>query len=120
MFAAMAAVSGVAASATPVRRGDGGYPPPSPVPSPKPASQCSTGPVQCCDQFTSTANPSVTSILGLLGLINIILGPVLSAGNGCSGVISGSCQSTALCCGNVYQSGTVNVGISCVPVILGL
>ncbi|KAI0295316.1 hypothetical protein B0F90DRAFT_1919392 [Multifurca ochricompacta] len=109
MFAALAVASGVAASVTPVRRDDGAS-----VPGSIPASKC-TGTLQCCDQFTPIDNPSTTST----GTVGVTLGSISGTGNGCAGILSGHCNTNALCCGDVKQNGTVTVGISCIPVIVG-
>jgi hypothetical protein len=88
LFMALAATGGVAASATPVRRGGGGgggyYPPPA---GPTiPAGNCNSNTaLYCCNSLTSTSNPLVGIITGLLGLE-----PDLLAGLNCAdlGVLS--------------------------------
>jgi hypothetical protein len=75
-----AATSGVAASATPVRRG-GGYP--APVVPAISQSQCNTAP-QCCQQLTSTSNP----ILGSLGVLSALANTNLPVGVNCANIIA--------------------------------
>ena len=86
LFMVFAATGGVAASLTPVRRGGGHPPPPAGYPPPPgptvPAGDCNTNTkVYCCDSLTSTSNPIVGIISGLLGL-----GPNNLAGLNCIGL----------------------------------
>jgi hypothetical protein len=67
-IAAFALASGIAVSATPVARGnDGGYPPPN-VP-PVTVNECDTGSISCCNTYTSTSNPDVGMLSGLLDIV---------------------------------------------------
>ncbi|KAI0263737.1 hypothetical protein BC834DRAFT_885313 [Gloeopeniophorella convolvens] len=114
---AVLAVAGSAAGAaapSPVRRGDGGYPPPSNLTIP--ASQCNTRPVQCYNTYTSNQNP----VVGLLAnLLNLIVDPNLGVGLTCSSILGGAgCSASPVCCNNINQSGLINLG--CVPVNLNL
>ena len=34
-----------------------------------PASQCTTGPIQCCNSVQKASDPSVSKLLGLLGIV---------------------------------------------------
>jgi hypothetical protein len=34
-----------------------------------PASQCNTGPIQCCNSVQKASDPSVSKVLGLLGIV---------------------------------------------------
>ncbi|KAI9462534.1 hypothetical protein F5148DRAFT_1213413 [Russula earlei] len=108
MLAVFAAAGSVAAQC------NGGTDPPSLTPIP--ASQCNTGPVQCCSTYTSPTNSVVALLSGLLGLVpNLSLG----AGLSCVSLIGGaSCSNTAVCCNNINQSGLINLG--CTPVTLGI
>ena len=68
-FKALVALSFVAAAVTA-----------SPLPggSPVPASQCNTGPVQCCNSLQSANSNPVQALLGLLGIgvvdVNALVG----------------------------------------------
>ncbi|KAH9023825.1 hypothetical protein EDB85DRAFT_1989382 [Lactarius pseudohatsudake] len=109
--AAMTLASGVAVSANPlpgvVARTDPYPPPPTTT-----VSQCNTGPVQCCNTFTSTSNPLTALLSGLLP-IGAIIDPNLGVGLGCLPIISGiQCSNAPLCCNNLSQSGLINVGCS--------
>ncbi|KAI9433886.1 hypothetical protein H4582DRAFT_952153 [Lactarius indigo] len=116
--AAMALAGGIAVSANPLpevlARGDTTYPPP-PVPT---VSQCNTGPVQCCNTFTSTSNPLTALLSGLLP-IGAIIDPNLGVGLGCLPILSSiQCANAPVCCNGISQSGLINVG--CSPINLGL
>ncbi|KAH9170838.1 hypothetical protein EDB89DRAFT_1237619 [Lactarius sanguifluus] len=116
--AAMALASGVAVSANPlpgvVARTDPAYPPPPTTT----VSQCNTGPVQCCNTFTSTSNPLTTLLSGLLP-IGAIIDPNLGVGLSCLPIISSiQCSNAPLCCNSLSQSGLINIG--CTPINLGL
>jgi Fungal hydrophobin len=86
LVAVFAAASGVSSTAVPVARGasDGGYPPPKLTS----VSQCNTGSVQCCNTFTSTNNPLVGILSGILG---VVADPSLGVGITCLPII-GSTQ----------------------------
>jgi hypothetical protein len=82
LFMVFAATGGVAASATPVRRGGGYAPPPGPT---IPAGNCNSNTkLYCCNTLTSTNNP----IVGVLNLVGV--GPNTLAGLNCNsiGVVS--------------------------------
>ncbi len=85
LIVAIAAASSTAASATPLRRGNGYYPPPQ-VPA-IPLNECNANSqAQCCNSYTSSANPAVTSALqglNLLGLSDTLVG----AGLSCKGMV---------------------------------
>ncbi|KAK7027267.1 hypothetical protein VNI00_015356 [Paramarasmius palmivorus] len=86
-----------------------------------PASQCNTGPIQCCNSLLDAGSDPVTAILGLLGVVlqdlNVQVGltctPVTVGGAG--GV---TCSSTPLCCSNNTFNGLIAIG--CVPVNINL
>ncbi|KAF5384631.1 hypothetical protein D9757_007533 [Collybiopsis confluens] len=46
--------------------------------SPAPRDTCSTGPVQCCNQYSTTSDPTIASLAGMLGIalpaINAVVG----------------------------------------------
>ncbi|KAH9057707.1 hypothetical protein EDB87DRAFT_1578586 [Lactarius vividus] len=117
--AAMALSSGVAVSANPLqgvvaRGNDPVYPPPTLTP----VTQCDPGPVQCCNTLTSTSNPVVALLSGLLP-IGTIIDPTLDVGLNCFPIIGSiQCSGSPVCCTGVSQYGLINVG--CTPVILGL
>ncbi|KIJ64698.1 hypothetical protein HYDPIDRAFT_62219, partial [Hydnomerulius pinastri MD-312] len=78
--------------------------------------QCNTGSIQCCNNTYSSTDASLTSLLGLLG---VVLGPISGlVGLGCTpvtviGTGSGAvCTQQPVCCtGNTYN-GLINVGCS--------
>lgn len=79
LFMVFAATSGVAASATPVRRGNGGYPPIAPA---IPASGCSASSNQlCCDELTNVENPLVAAIA-------ILANPTLDVALNCIPIVN--------------------------------
>jgi len=61
----LAAVSAIAfatlATATPTGTGGGS--------APIPASQCNTGPIQCCNSLQAANTPAAAGLLGLLGVV---------------------------------------------------
>jgi len=88
-IAAFALASGIAVSATPLARGnDGGYYPPPDVP-PVTVNECDTGSMSCCDTYTSTDNPNVGMLSGLLGLT---ANPALGVGLSCIPILLSSIQ----------------------------
>ena len=42
---------------------------PQPTTTTSPASQCNTGPVQCCDSTTTAGAPDAADVLSLLGVV---------------------------------------------------
>ena len=52
------------AAATPTRRQD------------DPSNQCNTGSLQCCESTQDASSSTVTGLLGLLGLLDVILGDI--------------------------------------------
>ncbi|EEB97363.1 hypothetical protein MPER_03332 [Moniliophthora perniciosa FA553] len=97
------------AAATPTRRTD------------KPASECSTGPVQCCNTITNAGDPTAAGVLALIGVVvqdlNVPVGltctPVTVIGAGGSG-----CSASPVCCEDNSNGGLISIG--CVPVDLNL
>ncbi|KAF8875138.1 fungal hydrophobin-domain-containing protein [Infundibulicybe gibba] len=84
-----------------------------------PASQCNTGNLQCCDstQESSSTDATLTSILGLLGVVvSTLTGQV---GVTCSpvtliGLAGNSCSAQPVCCSNNSFHGVVALG--CTPI----
>ncbi|KAH9017614.1 hypothetical protein EDB85DRAFT_2015354 [Lactarius pseudohatsudake] len=106
LIIAFAAASSATASATPLhRRGDGGYPPPYAPPVPR--TQCSGARSKCCNEYTSSQNPSMVDLVGSLGF-------VVGVATGCS-ALGSTCNNQAVCCTNT-QNGLVNIG--CSPISL--
>ncbi|PAV18381.1 hydrophobin [Pyrrhoderma noxium] len=74
----------------------------------EPASQCNTGPVQCCDSVQSAGSPAAATELGLLGIVlqdlNIPVGltcdPISVIGVG-----GDSCSANPVCCENNNFNG---------------
>ncbi|KAF8889937.1 fungal hydrophobin-domain-containing protein [Infundibulicybe gibba] len=95
--------------------------PPPPTATPAPASQCNTGPVQCCNSIQSASNPVVGLLTGLLG---ILIEPITAiVGLSCSpidilGIGGNSCNAQAVCCENNSFNGLIALG--CSPVNLNL
>ncbi|THU91476.1 fungal hydrophobin [Dendrothele bispora CBS 962.96] len=96
------------AVATPTRRNE-------------PASQCNTGPVQCCNSVQSADSKSVAGLLSLLGIVvqdvNALVGVTCSPIS-VIGVGGDSCSANPVCCENNSFNGIVAIG--CVPVDLSL
>ena len=59
-FVALATLATLA-GATPLLSGS--------TPTPIPASQCNTGPIQCCNTVQRADSPAVAPLLGLLGVV---------------------------------------------------
>ncbi|KXN92307.1 Fruiting body protein SC3 [Leucoagaricus sp. SymC.cos] len=84
-----------------------------------PASQCNTGPVQCCNTVEKASDSGAAAILGLLGIVlqdlNVLVGltcsPITVIGAGGS-----SCSAQAVCCQNNSFGSLISIG--CVPVTL--
>ncbi|KAF5361841.1 hypothetical protein D9756_002077 [Leucocoprinus leucothites] len=86
-----------------------------------PASQCNTGPIQCCDSAQAATSPAVTTLAAALGVV--VQGVTGLVGLTCSpidiiGVGGNSCTAQPVCCtGNNFQ-GLIVLG--CTPVNLNL
>ncbi|EKM54146.1 uncharacterized protein PHACADRAFT_98288 [Phanerochaete carnosa HHB-10118-sp] len=84
-----------------------------------PASDCSTGSVQCCNTVTSASDPTAAGILGLLGVVvqgvDVLVGltcdPITVVGAG-----GGSCSAQAVCCQDNSYGSLISIG--CIPVTL--
>ncbi|KAL5480795.1 hypothetical protein ACEPAI_9735 [Sanghuangporus weigelae] len=84
----------------------------------QPASQCNTGPIQCCNSVQPATSPECMALLGLLGIAlqdinNLMMGltcrPLSGMGSGGSG-----CEANPVCCENNNFNGMISIG--CVPV----
>ncbi|KAF5362899.1 hypothetical protein D9758_007102 [Tetrapyrgos nigripes] len=88
----------------------------------KPASQCTTGPIQCCETV-ETVNLA-ERIIVLLGITSpILLDPTVLVGLTCTdidvvGAGGESCSATPACCQDHSFNGIIALG--CVPVDLNL
>ncbi|TEB20991.1 hydrophobin 3 [Coprinellus micaceus] len=75
------------------------------TPAPIPASQCNTGPIQCCNstQATDSLTPITQSLLGLLGIavgsIDALVGLTCSPIS-IIGLPGNSCSAQPVCCTN--------------------
>ncbi|KAF9238845.1 hydrophobin, partial [Melanogaster broomeanus] len=88
----------------------------------KPASQCSTGPVQCCNSVATTNSASLTTLFASLGIplssVEFPVGltctaiPIVGPGSGAS------CNSQAVCCKNNDFNGVVAIGCTAVDINL--
>ncbi|KAJ2931467.1 hypothetical protein H1R20_g5558, partial [Candolleomyces eurysporus] len=91
------------------------------LPTPIPASQCNTGPIQCCDSLQTAGAPAVAPILALLGVVvqdvNVPVGVTCSPIS-VIGVPGNSCSAQAVCCEKNGFNGVVAIG--CTPVDLNL
>ncbi|KAJ3564671.1 hypothetical protein NP233_g8148 [Leucocoprinus birnbaumii] len=104
------------AAATALPRGGGGG-----GSNPIPASQCNTGPIQCCNSVQAANSNPVSSLLGLLGiavgsvtgLVGLTCNPITVIGGG-----GNSCSAQPVCCTNNNFSGLIAIG--CTPVNLNL
>lgn len=93
----------------------------APTPGGEPASDCSTGPIQCCNTVTQGSDPAAAGVLAGLGIVlqdvNVLVGltctPVTVIGAGGSG-----CSANPVCCEDNSHGGLVSIG--CVPVDLSL
>ncbi|TEB28829.1 fungal hydrophobin [Coprinellus micaceus] len=86
-----------------------------------PASQCNTGPIQCCNSVQSASAPGIAGLLALLG---VIVGPLTGqVGVTCSpisiiGVPGNSCSAQPVCCTNNSFNGIIAIG--CTPININL
>ncbi|KAF5325911.1 hypothetical protein D9611_000563 [Ephemerocybe angulata] len=109
-------------------------------PAPIPASQCNTGPIQCCNSLQAANVPAVSTLLGLLGivvqpitaLVGLTCSPIsVIALPGNSWSVSSSSEVTRVqythyvnssaqpvCCTNNSFNGIVALG--CTPVNINL
>ncbi|EIW85896.1 fungal hydrophobin [Coniophora puteana RWD-64-598 SS2] len=95
---------------------------PQPTSPPKPASQCNTGGLQCCNSVQKSFLPyqgSSSAVVKELGLLGVVLSDVnVLVGLACSPIdvvgTSGTCSANPVCCENNDFNGLINIG--CVPV----
>ncbi|KAH9020877.1 hypothetical protein EDB84DRAFT_1513898 [Lactarius hengduanensis] len=92
-----------------IARGNGGYPPPYAPPVPR--TQCSGAHSKCCNEYTSSQNPSMVGLAESLGLV---LNSAVGVATGCS-ALGSTCNNQAVCCTNT-QNGVINIG--CSPISL--
>ncbi|EJD00379.1 fungal hydrophobin [Fomitiporia mediterranea MF3/22] len=93
----------------------------TPTPGGEPASQCSTGPVQCCNTVTTAGDPAAAGVLALIGVVvqdltvpvGLTCDPITVIGAGGSG-----CSANPVCCEDNSHGGLISIG--CVPVDLSL
>ncbi|KAH9887996.1 hydrophobin [Cubamyces lactineus] len=90
------------------------------TPVPQGSASCNTGPISCCQDVRSASDTSISTLLGLLGVVVEDL--TASVGLQCSpisviGAGSGAaCSATPVCCENNSVGGLINIG--CIPIIL--
>ncbi|KAK7037488.1 sc3 hydrophobin [Paramarasmius palmivorus] len=93
----------------------------SPTPGGIPASQCNTGPIQCCNNVQKASDPSAAALLGLLGVVlqdlNVLVG-ITCTPISVIGIGGNSCNAQPVCCTNNNFNGLITVG--CTPVNLNL
>ncbi|KDQ62711.1 hypothetical protein JAAARDRAFT_189999 [Jaapia argillacea MUCL 33604] len=88
--------------------------------TPIPASDCTTGPIQCCDTVESASSPVAAGILASIGVV--VQDVTALVGLTCSpttviGVGSGSsCSASPVCCTDNSHGTLISIG--CVPVTL--
>ncbi|KAJ3531000.1 hypothetical protein NMY22_g8331 [Coprinellus aureogranulatus] len=91
------------------------------VPSPASFSQCTTPPIQCCDNVKPASSITASLLLAILGVvvedhstpIGVTCSPIADAGEG-----GGSCSEQTVCCGDNSYDGVI--AINCAPVDLTL
>ncbi|KAF9061197.1 fungal hydrophobin-domain-containing protein [Rhodocollybia butyracea] len=82
-----------------------------------PASQCTTGPIQCCKSTEAANSVAGVALLALLGVVVNDVEALL--GLGCSGINvagGGTCTAQTVCCQDNAVGGLVSIG--CIPVTL--
>ncbi|PFH47024.1 hypothetical protein AMATHDRAFT_153138 [Amanita thiersii Skay4041] len=87
----------------------------------QPTESCSTGSLQCCNSVQDSLDLSLTSLLGLLGvvvgdltgLVGVTCSPITVVGTGTS-----SCSAQTVCCTNTSFNGLVALG--CTPININL
>ncbi|TFK38443.1 fungal hydrophobin-domain-containing protein [Crucibulum laeve] len=85
------------------------------------SSQCTTGPVQCCNSVQAANSAAASALLGLLGvvvddvtaLVGITCTPITVIGVG-----GNSCNAQTVCCENNSFKGVIAIG--CTPVNIAL
>ncbi|KAK7472101.1 hypothetical protein VKT23_000220 [Stygiomarasmius scandens] len=87
----------------------------------EPASQCNTGPIQCCNSVQTAGSLAASTLLGLLGVvvqdlnlpIGITCSPISVVGTG-----GNSCNAQPVCCEDNSFNGVIAIG--CTPVNINL
>ncbi|KDQ55625.1 hypothetical protein JAAARDRAFT_133553 [Jaapia argillacea MUCL 33604] len=84
-----------------------------------PASECNTGPIQCCDQVESANSPAAANVISSLGIV--VQDVTALVGLTCSpitviGVGGSSCSAKPVCCQDNSYGGVISIG--CVVVEL--
>ncbi|KAK7472099.1 hypothetical protein VKT23_000218 [Stygiomarasmius scandens] len=79
----------------------------------EPASQCNTGPVQCCNSVQNAGSPGASSLLSSLGVL--VQDPNVPIGINCSpisavGIGENSCNAQPVCCDDNNFNGLVAIG----------
>ncbi|ESK89606.1 hydrophobin [Moniliophthora roreri MCA 2997] len=85
------------------------------------ASECSTGPVHCCNSVQAANSPTAAGLLGLLGIaiqsvtgqVGVTCSPISALGLG-----GNSCSAQTVCCENNNFNGIVALG--CTPINVSL
>ncbi|KAJ7274638.1 hydrophobin-251 [Mycena rebaudengoi] len=78
----------------------------------KSAASCSTGNLQCCNSIQSASNPTVSLLLGLLG---VVVPDTSLVGLTCTPITDiGTCNASPACCENNSFNGLIS--LRCVPV----
>ncbi|TFK64218.1 fungal hydrophobin [Pluteus cervinus] len=90
-----------------------------PGPTIIPASQCNTGPIQCCNSVSPANGGQASVLLGLLGVV--VTDPYTLVGLTCTpitvvGIGGGTCSAQPLCCQYPSNNFRGIVAIGCVPV----
>lgn len=86
------------------------------------ASQCNTGPVQCCNSVQSAKSDATTAVVSSAGLLTgaitaALQGVTAQVGLHCLDIVGSSCgKAQPVCCQNNQFNGLVNIG--CTPISL--
>ncbi|KAF8976138.1 hypothetical protein BDQ17DRAFT_1395174 [Cyathus striatus] len=80
--------------------------------TPIPASQCTTGNLQCCNSTGTAKNSAISTLLGLLGIVISDITALVGV------TCSPSLTTQPVCCTNNSFNGVVALG--CTPVNLNL
>ncbi|THU90445.1 fungal hydrophobin [Dendrothele bispora CBS 962.96] len=86
-----------------------------------PASQCTTGPIECCDSVQPASSDAVSKVLATIGVVlqdvNVDVGLTCSPVS-VIGVGGNSCSASPVCCED--KTFAPLAAINCVPVDLSL
>ncbi|TEB23111.1 fungal hydrophobin [Coprinellus micaceus] len=84
------------------------------TPAPIPASQCNTGPIQCCNTVQRADSPAVAPApRDITALVGATCSPISVIG-----LPGNSCNAQPVCCSNNTFNGLIAIG--CVPIIINL